>query len=242
MINEIVLGDCLEVLPKIESESIGLIFSDPPFMVSSDVVIYEGRKRNAKPIVHDFGQWDHFESMDKYLEWCYLWLDECVRVLKPGRLLCLYFDKDKIGFVSKYLQDHHGFKFKDLYADIKSNPVPQMRKVGWMSAWEVIGMWQKPGDLCYHWELGQACNYNMRAIVGYHTKEDGERCHPCQKPISVAKKFILYWSDPKDIILDPFCGSGTTCKAANLAGRRFIGIEKEKEYWEAARRRVLQQN
>jgi len=242
LVNQIICGDCFEVLKQIPDECVDLILTDPPYMISKETTISRGKntvKFKGKDLVLDFGEWDHFGSFDEFMQWTYNWLDETARVLRKGGIFCSYFDKDKINFLSKYLQIKHKFKIKGYYADLKSNPVPQARKVSWMNGWEEIVYLQKPdGPLTYNYQLGQAKDWDIRSIVGHTTKEDGERFHPTQKPIKVISKFISYWSNENDIVLDPFLGSGTTAVAAINLGRRFIGIEKDKKFCEAAEERI----
>ena len=239
---KIIIGDALQYLPTIQAGTVDLVFTDPPYNISSEVVISRGRnlmKFRGPDIVLDYGEWDHFESEEKFLEWTYQWLDKVVHTMRAGAMFCSYFDRDKINFMSYYLRKQHKFKIKDYFADLKSNPVPQARKVSWMSGWEETGLWQKPGGkLTYNWQLGQAKNYDMRPIVGHTTKADGERAHPTQKPISVASKFIAYWSNEGDLILDPFAGSGTTGMACIKLHRNIILIEKEKNYAEKMIERI----
>ena len=186
-----------------------------------------------------FGEWDKFKSIDDFMLWTFEWVDEAVRLLRDGGMFCCYFDRDKINFLSRYLQNKHKFKLKGYYADCKSNPVPQARKVKWMSGWEIIGMWQKPGGkLTYNYQLGQHVNYSVRPIVADTKKEDGRRVHPTQKPIKIARVFIRYWSNKGDIVLDPFCGSGWACIAAKKEGRKFCGIDESKKYCEFSRSRL----
>lgn len=242
-INKVICGDSLELMKLIPAEAVELIFTDPPYAISNEVVITRGRNKmkfKGKDISQDFGDWDKFNSLDEFMDWTFKWLDEAVRILRGGGMLCSYFDRDKVNFISRYLQDKYGFKCKGYYADLKSNPVPQARKVKWMNGWEIIGMWQKPGGkLAYNYQLGQAKDWGVRAIVGHTTKEDGERIHPTQKPISIAKKFISYWSNKDDIVLDPFMGTGFVLIGCKELNRRFIGIEKDIRYCQKAERRLM---
>jgi len=90
----------------------------------------------------------------------------------------------------------------------------------------------------FNYQLGQQRNYVEAPIPGHTTKEDGERIHPTQKPLKPIKVWILYLSNPGDLILDPFCGSGTVCLAAKMLNRHFIGIEKDEEYCKTAKERI----
>jgi len=237
---KIYLGDCLEILDILPM--VNLIFTDPPYMISNEVVITRGRNKmkfKGKDIKQDFGEWDKFDSLDKFMQWTFLWVKKCVRILKDGGMFSSYFDRDKINFLSRYLQDKYNFKCKGYYADLKSNPVPQARKVKWMNGWEIIGLWQAPnGKLTFNYRLGQAKDWGIRPIVGHTTKADGNRSHPTQKPISIAKKFISYWSNEGDIILDCFMGSGFVAIACKELNRKFIGIEISQQYCDIAIKRL----
>lgn len=241
-LNQIIRTDCLVMKRWRDDGCVDLVLTDPPYMISSEVVITRGRNKmkfKGSDIKSAFGDWDRFDSVDAFMVWTFSWVDEAVRLLRPGGMFCCYFDRDKVNFLSRYLQSRHGFRLKGYFADCKSNPVPQARKVGWMSGWEVIGMWQKPGGkLTYNYEWGQCANYAIRAIVGNTTKEDGRRVHPTQKPIGLARNFVRYWSNKGDVVLDPFSGSGWACIAAKKEGRVFCGIDESAEYCGVARRRL----
>lgn len=233
----LVLGDCREAMKKIPSESIDLVITDPPYGISREVVI--SRKRNlgkfrGSDIVLDFGEWDKFDDLKSFFDFTFEWVDECIRVLRPGGMFVCYFDRDKINFLSYYLQQK-GFKSKGYFAHIKSNPVPQARKVKWMNAWEEIGLWQKNGGkLTYNYQLGQHPDYMIVPIVGGKERLK----HPTQKPERIIELFIKYWTNENDIILDPFVGTGTTLKVAKDLGRNSIGIEINSEYFEMAKQRT----
>ncbi len=240
-INKIIHGDCLEVMKGISENSIDMIITDPPYFISKEVKITRGDKTKfkGKDINLDFGAWDkQWQNERDYWNWTFRWINECVRVLKPGRIFATWFDRDKINFISCYLQKRYHFKAKGYFAMIKSNPVPQARKVKFMNGWEIIGLWQKPGGkLVFNYQLGQQPDYAIVPVVGHTTKEDGERIHPTQKPIKIVKLLLSYWTNPGDIVLDPFAGSGTTAIACYLTGRNFICIENDENFVIKARQR-----
>jgi len=232
------LGDCLEIMKSIPDSSIDAIITDPPYGISSEVKITRTRNtmkfKASKDISLNFGEWDKFDDVHDFMSFTYSWIDLADEKLRDGGMFISYFDRDKINFLSQYLQSK-GYKTKGYYADCKSNPVPQARKVKWMNGWEEAGLWQKgKGKLTFNYELGQHKDYGIRAIVG--GKERTE--HPTQKPLSVIKDFILYWSNYGDWILDPFMGSGTTGVACVQTGRKFIGIEIDENYFNIAIKRI----
>ena len=235
---KIIQGDCLSVMKSIPDNSVDLVLTDPPFAISNEVVITRGRNKmkfKGKDVKFDFGEWDKFDSLEDYLQFTFKWLDECIRILKEGKLIISYFDRDKINFISNYLQKKHKFKLKGYFAHLKSNPVPQARRVKWMNGWEEAGLWQKPnGKLTFNYQLGQQKDYMQVPICGGKERTK----HPTQKPLKIIKLFIKYWSNENDIILDPFLGSGTTAVACKSLNRKSIGIETNKEYCNIARKRL----
>jgi len=240
-VNKIIQGDALEVLKTFPDESVDCVITDPPYGISSEMKITRTRNtmkfKASTDLTGNFGTWDVFKNIEDFMNFTHKWVNECNRVLKKGGMFISYFDRDKINFLSHYLK-LRGFKSKGYYADCKSNPVPQARKVKWMNGWEIIGMWQKEGGkLTYNYKEGQHKDWGIRPIVGGNERWK----HPTQKPLSVIKDFILWWTKENDIILDPFAGSGTTLVASKQLGRNYLGIELSKEYIKMAEGRLRQE-
>lgn len=239
MMKDIVIcGDAIEELKKLPDESIDLIITDPPYMISQEIKI--GRSANCKykaktDISLDFGEWDkQWGSMEEYLEWTKLWLKECVRVLKPYRHMVFFFDKRKISYVWDYLESL-GMKGRSPLYWIKTNPVPRGRKVDFMKAVE-MALWFTKGAVkqeYFNWQLGQAKDYVMDSIP------NNPLLHPTQKAEAPIKQWMLYLSKPNDLVHDPFCGSGTVLVVAKKLGRSYIGIDIDPKYCEIAKNRLL---
>lgn len=236
-INKIICGNCLDILPLIPNESIDLIVTDPPYGVSKNDKISRKRdkgKFRGKDITLNFGDWDIFYSEKDFFEFTFKWLNECIRILKKGGMLISYFDKERINIISYYLKNH-GFKTKDYFAHIKSNPAPQARKVKWMQGWEIVGLWQKLGGKpTFNYQLGQQTNYMIVPVVNMKERLN----HPTQKPERIIELFVKFWSKEGDIVLDPFAGVGTTCAVCVRLKRRFIGIEINEKYCKIAEERL----
>lgn len=233
--NKLIQGDCLEVMEKLPANSVDLVLTDPPFGISKEVTITRGKnemKFKGGDISLDFGDWDKFDDLDDFMMFTFAWADECVRVLKEDSVFISYFDRDKINFLSHYLQEK-GFRLRNYVADCKKNPVPQARKVNWMSSWEEIGIWSR-GKHHYNFEEGQHKEYFLRPIVGGNERLD----HPAQKPLSTAMDLIKWWSFESDTVLDPFAGTGTTLVAAQKLGRKWIGIDQNPDFVEMAKERI----
>lgn len=230
-------NDCFEILDNLQSESVDLILTDPPYGISNEMVITRTRNtmkfQATTDLSNNFGDWDKFDDIQSFMNFTFQWVDKADRLLRKGGMFISYFDRDKINFLSYYLQKK-GYKSKGYYADCKSNPVPQARKVKWMNGWEIVGLWQKEGGkLTYNYQLGQHKDYGIRSIVGGKERYK----HPTQKPISVIRDFVLYWSNENDTVLDPFSGSGTTAVVCEQLNRKWIAIEREQKYCDITKKR-----
>jgi len=252
-VNKIICGDALKILPLIPDNSIDMLLLDPPYMISSSVKIRRQRnpmkfgkvyKYQGKDISFEFGDWDIFPSLEAYLDFSKKWFIEAIRVLRKAGSIVSFWDKHKLTYMVNWANELN-VKNRQCLWWVKTNPVPQARKVGFMSAVEC--MWwgtkfstSRKDGYVFHYELGQHPDYFKHSIVGHTTKIDGERAHPTQKPIKLGEWIISYLSNKGDIVLDPFCGSGTFCIAAKRLGRRYIGIDISEEYCEGARQRLRQ--
>lgn len=236
-------GDAVEVMRGLPGESVDLVLTDPPWFVSQQVTIH----RQMKPVKYpkkiykyhggdislDFGEWDHFESEEEYLNFTNRWLGEAVRLLKPKGHLITFFDQNRVSYLIDYGR-RLGLRMRQHLYWLKSNPVPRARKVDFMVALEAA-VWFTKGTksgATFNYLLGQQRNYVEAAIP------NNPRLHPTQKPVKVLETWINYLSNPGDIVYDPFCGSGSTLVAAKKLGRRYIGIDNKHEYVEIARRRL----
>ena len=245
-VNKIYNGDVLKHLKEFPDESIDLIITDPPFGISQ-----KGKKikrdniknRRLKKLIgrksvinYDFGEWDRqWKDEEEYLKWTEKWIKECYRILKPCGQIYSFFPRGLISYFESILKKH-GFHVRMTLIWHKTNPVPQLFKVGYMSACEFI-TWatkNKGSGHTFNYKLGQQHNV-IEASVNRDTKIS---LHPCQKPEKVIEVFIKYSSNKGDIILDPFFGSGTTGVVALKLGRKFIGIEINPKYVEIAKRRL----
>ena len=253
MENRLIFGECIAAMKELPSESVDMVLTDPPYGISQNVVIH----RNSNPgkfkgddINYNFGKWDEFPDEKTFWRFTRQWTDECVRALKPGGVIASYFDRDRINFLTFYLKRKHGFKgihyLADVdtaqvamtMADLKSNPVPQCRKVKWSNGWEILFLMIKPGGESrkYNYKLGQHADYWYRPIVGGNERKGLE--HPCCKPLSVGTDLVSWWTNAGDIILDPFMGSGTFPYAAKILNRGYIGIEADEKHFKTAEKRL----
>jgi len=240
----IYLGDCREILSSLSAASVNMVLTDPPWMVSSEVIIHRSMKPKkykyvGRNIVLDFGEWDHFENEEQYWEFTASWFSEAVRTLRPGGHLITFFDQNRVTPLIELARSLGCTMRQQLYW-LKSNPVPRARKVDFMVALEHACWFTKEPrqKATFNYQLGQQANYVTAPIPGHTTSENGDRCHPTQKPIKVISVWISYLSNEGDIILDPLMGSGSTLVAARRLGRKAIGIDISEKYCELARKRL----
>ena len=248
-VNKVICGDCLEVLKEIPDNSVDAVITDPPYMISSSVKIRRQRnpikfdkqwKFKGKDIDYNFGNWDIFESMTDYLKFTEQWFKECARVLRKGGHIISFFDKHKLTYLVHWAEELN-VKTRQCLFWIKSNPVPQARKVSFMSAVEMCYWGTKETTerkfATFNYQLGQHPDYIVAPIcLGKERYKFG--FHPTQKPEVVLEWIISYLTNENDIVLDPFAGSGTTGVVCAKLNRRYILIEKEEKYCKIAEARI----
>lgn len=229
----IINGDCLEHLVKIESNSIDLILIDPPYLISrssgfsnySEDTSDELKKKYGN-ISIDFGEWDKVE-----LNWDILF-SEYKRVLKKSGTLLIFYDVWKSTEL-KYFAEKHKFKQPRVGAWIKTNPVPINSKINYLSnATEYFFTFVKGGSPTFNSKYDNA----FYSFPICHGKERYD--HPTQKPLSLIKDLVEKHSNPGDLVLDTFAGTGTTGHACQLLNRKYILIEKDTTYFDIIEKRL----
>jgi len=241
MENQIICGNCIEIMRDIPDESIDLIIADPPYMVSQ-----EGKKINrAKTISKswnrkssidfDFGEWDLFPDEETYKAFTENWFRECTRILKPKAWIYIFFDKNKTGYFDLDFAPKYNIKPRTIFIWIKSNPTPSFRKVNWLSATEHIWVGSKGKSKIKNFlQQKEMVNY----LITPNKTVYGKTSHPTEKPEELIEKFMITSSNRGDLVLDPFLGSGTTAVVAKKLDRNFIGIEIDENFCAMARQRL----
>ena len=243
----ILLGDCVSELAKLPAESVDLVFADPPY----NLQLQGDLKRPDDSLVDAVDDdWDRFSSFAAYDEFTRAWLIACRRVMKPTATLWVIGSYHNIFRVGALLQDL-GFWILNDVVWRKSNPMPNFRGRRFTNAHETL-IWaaRAPGSRGYafNYEALKAGNddvqmrsdWTIALCTGEERLKDrtGRKLHPTQKPQALLARVILASSRPDDLVLDPFCGTGTTGATAKRLGRRFIGVERDASYAAAARRRI----
>lgn len=236
-------ADAIELLKEFPDGSVDLIITDPPYMISQEVKIARSSnyKYKGKDISLNFGQWDtQWKDKNEYLEWCYEWIKEGIRILKDYKHFLFFFDKAKISYAWDFMEEN-GMKGRSPVFWIKSNPVPRARKVDFMKAVEMCLWFTKRAVKVgyFNYQLGEHSDYLICSIPSNNNKIEGGRFHPTQKPVKFFSWLVMYLSNENEIVLDPFIGSGTLAVVCEKLNRRWIGIEISEEYCEIAKKRIL---
>lgn len=245
IINQVVYSDCLKILSELPDDSVDFILTDPPYFIVEEVsVIRRSNKMKYKGGDLDFRkhtEWDRqWTSKQEYFEWFYDFLHEASRVLKEDRHIVIFCDKKDLSYIG-YKAEEFGLKFRTPWFLLKTNPVPQGRKVSPMKSIEVAywGTKGKSKEKYYNWQLGMIKDVVQCAIP---QKEGSKERHPTQKPLYMALLLVAMLSKPGEIVLDPFAGSGTFLVAAKVLNRKFIGVEKDINYCQICQDRISNAN
>lgn len=229
----IINSDSFEYLKNIESNSIDLILTDPPYLISkesnfknySDSASHLMKTKYGKHEI-DFGDWDK-DPLDLNIL-----MKEFYRVLRKGGTLIIFFDIWKSSII-KESAEIYKFKQPRIGIWLKNNAVPINSKVNYLSnAQEFFFSFVKDKNPTFNSKYDNGV-YNFPLC---HGKERLE--HPTQKPLKLFEELIIKHSNEGDIVLDPFSGTGTTAEACINLKRKFICIERDKKYYDLSMRRL----
>lgn len=245
--NQIIPGDCIDVMNAMPEASVDLVFADPPYNLQLRKELHRPNLSRVDAVTDG---WDRFDSFEAYDAFTRSWLTACKRVLKPTGSIWVIGSYHNIFRVGAIMQDL-GFWILNDVVWIKTNPMPNFRGVRFTNAHETL-VWASTGE-------GRSYTFNHHAMKGLNDgkqmrsdwwllqlakpkervrDENGEKGHSTQKPESLLYRVILSSTHAGDLVLDPFFGSGTTGAVAKKLHRNWIGIEREKKYIELAQRRI----
>ena len=245
-LDHIYQGDCHEVLDRLPPQSVDLIFADPPYNLQLQHDLWRPNMTRVDAVDDQWDQFDDFAAYDHFTE---AWLTSCRRVLKDTGTIWTIGSYHNIYRVGKIMMDL-GFWILNDVVWVKTNPLPHFRGVRFANAHETL-LWckksrdQKKYTFNYHAmkrmndEKQMRSDWELPICTGAERlKANGEKVHATQKPEALLYRVILSSTNPGDLVLDPFFGSGTTGAVAKKLGRRYIGIEKEERYIAVARERI----
>ena len=246
--DQILEGDCLTHLRALPSASVDLVFADPPYNLQLRGELHRPDQSKVDAVTD---AWDQFESFAAYDVFTRAWLAEAKRILKPTGTLWVIGSYHNIFRVGTVLQDLGFWVLNDIIWR-KSNPMPNFKGTRFTNAHETLIWCARSADSKYtfNYEAMKALNddlqmrsdWVMPICTGQERlkNRDGDKAHPTQKPEGLLHRAILAATQPGDIILDPFFGTGTTGAVAKKLGRKYLGLEREAEYAEVARKRLAQ--
>lgn len=254
IIDSVIHGDCLDILKRIPSRSIDMVFIDPPYFLQ----LPRGKKLvrwYVRTIVESpEEEWDEFRSWREYDGFIEAVLREARRVMKPSASMWAIGTYHNIHRIGKIMQDL-GFWILNDVIWMKTNPMPNWLNVRLTNATEILIWAVRDKDARkYTYNHDIARSYSLRdfgskiALNVWRIPiargrerlrdEKGKRLHPTQKPEELLERVISISTKPGDIILDPMAGTGTTGVVARRLGRRFILIEREERYFRAILQRL----
>jgi modification methylase len=246
-LDEILIGDCIAALERLPPESVDAVFADPPYNLQLEGALTRPDASLVDAVDDD---WDKFASFSAYDAFTRAWLLACRRVMKKNATLWVIGSYHNIFRVGATLQDLDFWLLNDIVWR-KANPMPNFRGRRFTNAHETL-IWasKSAGAKAYtfHYDALKAGNEDtqMRSdwFIPLCTGEerlkgaDGRKVHPTQKPEALLARVILSSTNPGDVVLDPFFGTGTTGAVAKRLGRHFIGVERDTTYAAAARARI----
>lgn len=242
----VILGDSLSMLKKIESNSIDLVFADPPYGIGKDFGVTN----------------DTFSDIQEYFVWCKIWIDECMRVLKPNGTMYFMSSTQFMPVLDRYVDEEY-FVINRIIWVYDSSGVQSKSKFG--SLYEPILMitHKKNAEYTFNYRdiMIEAKTGATRKLIDYRKtppqpyntqkvpgnvwefnrvrfKMDEYENHPAQKPEALLERIILASSNEGDLVLDPFSGSFTTSAVATRLGRKAIGIDINPDYYKIGLRRT----
>ncbi len=221
-------GDSYELIKNIPTESIDLIFTDPPYNISkysTGNIVIEGRKE----INNDLAEWDKKEFIPAN------WVKEFKRILKPTGNIFVFTSYNLLGkWHEAFDPEFDTFQFMVWH---KTNPVPKIMRAGFLNSCElIICMWNK-GHIWNFTEQNEMHNF-IESPICMGPERIKNPFHPTQKPVKVLYPIIKMASNPGDVIFDPFMGVGSMGEVALKLKRKFIGIELDSKYFYAAKNRL----
>ena len=224
-------GDCIKLLKQFDFK-FDMIFADPPYFLSNGGISMQ----NGKIVCVDKGEWDKGGTLEYVNSFNMAWIKECRSKLKENGTIWISGTYHNIFSIANILTELC-FKILNVVTWVKTNPPPNISRRYFTYSTEFIIWARKSAKVphCYNYDIMKQINegkqmtdvWRLPAIARWE-KSCGK--HPTQKPLSVLSRIILASTNRGAWILDPFTGSSTTGIAANLLGRRFLGVDKEEEF------------
>ena len=244
--NQILKGDCIDLMKGLPDCSIDLIFADPPYNLQLGGELLRPNNSQVDAVTDS---WDKFNNFTHYDQFTTKWLKEARRLLRPNGAIWVIGSYHNIFRVGKILQDLNYWILNDIIWR-KSNPMPNFRGMRFTNAHETL-IWAAKSDnakYTFNYEALKELNDGLQMRSDWLLSicagserlkgKDGKKIHPTQKPESLLHRVIISATNEGDIVLDPFFGTGTSGVVAKKLGRMFVGIEREEKYIREAASRI----
>jgi DNA modification methylase len=248
-LDRIIQGDCVEVLDRLPDNSVDLVFADPPYNLQLRGELWRPNMTRVDAVSDDWDQFSGFAAYDAFTE---AWLRACRRVLKETGTIWVIGSYHNIFRVGKVMQDLGYWILNDVVW-VKTNPMPNFRGVRFTNAHETLIWAQKQRGARYTFNYQAMKRLNEDDGTGKQMRSDwelplctgeerlkinGQKAHTTQKPEALLYRVIQASSNPGDVVLDPFFGTGTTGAVAKKLHRHWIGIERDEVYIRVANERL----
>lgn len=231
----LIMGDCLEQMGLIEDGSVDLILTDPPYNLGLFMQNREAGIMRMRDNYFGTAGWDNLEY-DQWVAYMSQMLDESARVLRRGGAMIVFMAVIKIESIVRLAQEH-GFYYKTTGTWHKFNPMPRNMNLHFINSTESWIYLIHGGRTGTFNNDGKVMHDFVETSIAPKSKRTYGK-HPTQKPVALMEHFVKTLTNPGDLVLDPFMGSGSTGVAAQTLGRRFTGIELDETYYGIACERM----
>ena len=231
-------GDCFKLLREFDFK-FNCIFADPPYFLSNGGISIQ----SGKVVCVDKGEWDKGKNQQEMMEFNMEWLSLCRDKLKDNGTIWISGTYHNTFSVANCLSEL-GYKILNVVTWAKTNPPPNISCRYFTYSTEFI-IWARKSEKkphYYNYDLMKQINGDKQMTDVWHLpaiarweKSCGK--HPTQKPLALLARILMASTKPGEWVLDPFCGSSTTGIAANLLGRRYLGIDQEELFIELSKNR-----
>jgi modification methylase len=247
-LDQIIVGDCIASMNALPAGSVDLIFADPPYNLQLGGDLTRPDNSHVDAVNNE---WDKFSSFAVYDEFTRAWLKAARRILKPDGAIWVIGSYHNIFRVGAAIQDLDFWILNDVVWN-KANPMPNFKGTRLTNAHETL-IWaarsQNQKKYTFNYDALKTANDDVQMRSDWWTfpicsggermkNDDGRKSHPTQKPEALLHRIIVGTTNPGDVILDPFFGTGTTGAVAKLLGRHWIGLERDGDYVDVATRRI----
>jgi modification methylase len=244
-LGQVIDADCVQAMNALPERSVDLVFADPPYNLQLRRELWRPNQTRVDAVDE---AWDQFEGFEAYDAFSRAWLQACRRVLKPHGSLWVIGTYHNIFRLGTTLQDLGYWILNDVVW-IKTNPMPNFRGVRFTNAHETLIWAARSKDAAYtfHHHAMKALNDDLQMRSDWELpicggaerlRSEGKKAHPTQKPEALLFRVLLASTNPGDVVLDPFFGTGTTGVVAKRLRREWIGIERDPGYAALARVRI----